>query len=101
VSSPQPDKCYYYAESLTPEALEQPSGRHSIACRATVSSDGKTGVEMEALTAVSVSMLTVWDMLKAVAEKLVGFSFLTKQVVAPATFVGAQIRHRMGICCEV
>jgi molybdenum cofactor biosynthesis protein MoaC len=55
--------------TLTPEAPEQPSGRHSIACRATVSSEGKTGVEMEALTAVSVGLLTVWDMLKAVAGK--------------------------------
>ncbi len=35
---------------------------------ATVSSTGKTGVEMEALTAVSVAALTVYDMAKA-AEK--------------------------------
>ncbi|KAJ7675337.1 hypothetical protein B0H17DRAFT_1081052 [Mycena rosella] len=41
--------------------------RYSIVCRATVSCEGKTGVEMEALTAVSVGLLTVWDMLKAVA----------------------------------
>jgi len=41
--------------------------RHSILCTATVSCEGKTGVEMEALTAVSVGLLTVWDMLKAVA----------------------------------
>ncbi|KDR85747.1 hypothetical protein GALMADRAFT_384082 [Galerina marginata CBS 339.88] len=45
------------------------SNRHSILCTATVSCDGKTGVEMEALTAVSVGLLTVWDMLKAVAGK--------------------------------
>lgn len=44
-------------------------GRHSILCKATVSCEGKTGVEMEALTAVSVGLLTVWDMLKAVAGK--------------------------------
>jgi len=43
--------------------------RYSIICRATVSCEGKTGVEMEALTAVSVGLLTVWDMLKAVAGK--------------------------------
>lgn len=43
--------------------------RYSIVCRATVSCEGKTGVEMEALTAVSVGLLTVWDMLKAVAGK--------------------------------
>ncbi|KAI0363626.1 molybdenum cofactor biosynthesis prote [Pilatotrama ljubarskyi] len=42
---------------------------YSIVCRATVSCEGKTGVEMEALTAVSVGLLTVWDMLKAVAGK--------------------------------
>lgn len=41
--------------------------RHSVLCTATVTCEGKTGVEMEALTAVSVSLLTVWDMLKAVA----------------------------------
>lgn len=42
---------------------------YSIICRATVTCEGKTGVEMEALTAVSVGLLTVWDMLKAVAGK--------------------------------
>lgn len=39
----------------------------SILCTATVYCAGQTGVEMEALTAVSVGLLTVWDMLKAVA----------------------------------
>jgi cyclic pyranopterin phosphate synthase len=43
--------------------------RHSVLCKATVTCEGKTGVEMEALTAVSISLLTVWDMLKAVAGK--------------------------------
>lgn len=42
---------------------------YSIRCEATVSCTGKTGVEMEALTAVSVALLNVWDMLKAVAGK--------------------------------
>src|ERR1035437_5043249 len=32
---------------------------------------GKTGVEMEALTAVSVSLLTVYDMCKAVDKKMI------------------------------
>ena len=39
-----------------------------IRIRATVRTTGTTGVEMEALTAVSVAALTVYDMLKA-AEK--------------------------------
>jgi cyclic pyranopterin phosphate synthase len=34
--------------------------------RATVKVNGQTGVEMEALTAVSVACLTVYDMVKAV-----------------------------------
>lgn len=42
---------------------------YSIVCSATVTCEGKTGVEMEALTAVSVSLLTAWDMLKAVAGR--------------------------------
>ena len=42
---------------------------YSVLCVATVTCEGKTGVEMEALTAVSVGLLTVWDMLKVVAGK--------------------------------
>jgi len=37
-----------------------------VEIRATVSCDGKTGVEMEALTAASTAALTVYDMCKAV-----------------------------------
>ena len=35
-------------------------------CTATVETHGQTGVEMEALTAVNVALLTVYDMCKAV-----------------------------------
>ncbi|KAF9055841.1 hypothetical protein BJ165DRAFT_1429038 [Panaeolus papilionaceus] len=52
---------------LTPERLSDQ--RCAIKCIATVACEGKTGVEMEALTAVGVGLLTVWDMLKAVAGK--------------------------------
>ncbi len=38
----------------------------TIRIEATVKVDGKTGVEMEALTAVSVAALTIYDMCKAV-----------------------------------
>lgn len=61
---------------LLPEApcedltdLRRQKGRYSVLCAAVVTCEGKTGVEMEALTAVSVSLLTVWDMLKAVAGR--------------------------------
>src|SRR5438128_2436139 len=39
---------------------------HAIECRATVETVGPTGVEMEALTAVQVTLLTIYDMCKAV-----------------------------------
>ncbi len=42
--------------------------RPGVRIEATVKTTGRTGVEMEALTAVSVAALTVYDMLKA-AEK--------------------------------
>ena len=34
-------------------------------------SEGKTGIEMEALTAVSVAALTIYDMCKAVDKKMI------------------------------
>ncbi|MFO7593265.1 MAG: cyclic pyranopterin monophosphate synthase MoaC [Pseudomonadota bacterium] len=43
--------------------LEQ---EHAIHCTATVQTSGQTGVEMEALTAVQVTLLTIYDMCKAV-----------------------------------
>ena len=41
-----------------------------VAITATVRTTGKTGVEMEALTAVSVAALTVYDMAKAVEKTM-------------------------------
>ena len=38
----------------------------SIECRVTVETIGRTGVEMEALTAVSAGLLTIYDMVKAI-----------------------------------
>lgn len=37
-----------------------------LRCEATVKTTGKTGVEMEAITAVAVALITVYDMAKAV-----------------------------------
>ena len=42
-----------------------------VAAAATVRTDGKTGVEMEALTAVSVALLTIYDMAKAIDKSMV------------------------------
>jgi cyclic pyranopterin phosphate synthase len=41
------------------------SGVASISCTATVETVGPTGVEMEALTAVQITLLTIYDMCKA------------------------------------
>lgn len=40
--------------------------RHIIACQAVAETFGRTGVEMEALTAISIALLTIYDMVKAV-----------------------------------
>ena len=44
--------------------------RHSVEITASVCCDGRTGVEMEALTAVSTAALTVYDMCKAVQKDM-------------------------------
>ena len=51
--------------------LHLDEGRQSVEIQATVSCDGRTGVEMEALTAVSTAALTVYDMCKAVQKDMV------------------------------
>ena len=43
----------------------------AVVIRATVSCSGRTGVEMEALTAVSIAALNVYDMCKAVQKDMV------------------------------
>ncbi len=48
------------------EAQLDPHGRCTITIEATVKTTGNTGVEMEAMTAVSVAALTIYDMCKAV-----------------------------------
>ena len=42
------------------------SDQHRVHCLATVETQGQTGVEMEALTAVQIALLTIYDMCKAV-----------------------------------
>lgn len=52
-------------------SLELDEGRRSVEIRASVTCGGRTGVEMEALTAASVAALTVYDMCKAVQRDMV------------------------------
>ena len=44
---------------------------HAVQCTARVETHGPTGVEMEALTAVQVGLLTIYDMCKAVDRGMV------------------------------
>jgi cyclic pyranopterin phosphate synthase len=55
--------------TLTPNALSQRQGEIEIRTR--VECVGKTGVEMEALTAASVAALTIYDMAKAIDRGMV------------------------------
>jgi cyclic pyranopterin monophosphate synthase len=50
------------------QLVESPASVH---CTATVEVTGKTGVEMEALTAVQVGLLTIYDMCKAADRGMV------------------------------
>jgi cyclic pyranopterin phosphate synthase len=52
--------------AFEPQPAPNPEGLAAIEIRATVRTSSKTGVEMEALTAVSVAGLTIYDMCKAV-----------------------------------
>jgi cyclic pyranopterin monophosphate synthase len=57
--------------ALTKVNVELAIDGNSVICTATVQCDGKTGVEMEALTAVQVGLLTIYDMCKAVDRGMV------------------------------
>ena len=51
-------------------SLEPDEARGAVDITATVRTTAKTGVEMEALTAVSVAALTVYDMAKAAQKDM-------------------------------
>jgi cyclic pyranopterin phosphate synthase len=46
-------------------------GRNGVTVTALAKCTGRTGIEMEALTAVSIALLTVYDMCKAIDKKMV------------------------------
>ncbi|VAW78641.1 Cyclic pyranopterin monophosphate synthase accessory protein [hydrothermal vent metagenome] len=58
--------CHPLALTRVEVDLETHDKPASVYCRATVETRGQTGVEMEALTAVQIALLTVYDMCKAV-----------------------------------
>jgi cyclic pyranopterin phosphate synthase len=60
--------CHPLALTRVAVEFELDAADSAVICRATVETTGQTGVEMEALTAVQVGLLTIYDMCKA-AEK--------------------------------
>lgn len=65
---------------LTRVSIELTVEDAGVSATATVGTDGRTGVEMEALTAVSVALLTIYDMAKAIdrAMTIEGVRLLAK-----------------------
>ena len=64
----------------------------SILVTATVQCEGKTGVEMEALTAVSIACLTIYDMIKAMQRdaEITGIRLLEKSGGKSGHYVAAK-----------
>ena len=63
--------CHPLALTRVAVEFEIDAAANSVQCRAQVETVGKTGVEMEALTAVQVGLLTIYDMCKAVDRGMV------------------------------
>ena len=63
--------CHPLALTKVSVEFELDNKNASIHCRATVGTSGQTGVEMEALTAVQIALLTIYDMCKAVDKGMI------------------------------
>jgi cyclic pyranopterin phosphate synthase len=66
---------------LTKASVDFAFEEDAIRVTATAATDGKTGVEMEALTATSTALLTIYDMAKAIDKAMVidGVCLMEKQ----------------------
>lgn len=69
----------YDANTLVPQQILKNAPHGGVLVTATVSCEGKTGVEMEALTAANVAGLAMYDMLKGVDK---GMSLREGRVLA-------------------
>jgi len=83
--------CHPLALTRVALAFEADAARCAITCQATVETVGPTGVEMEALTAVQVALLTIYDMCKAVDRGMVitGVRVMEKHGGKSGSFVNA------------
>ncbi len=82
--------CHPLMISKVTVELEPDIVSNSIEVSATVKVEGKTGVEMEALTACSVACLTLYDMCKAVDRgmRITDLRLVEKSGGKSGTFVG-------------
>ena len=73
--------CHPLALSHVDIQLNVDAENNAVKCIATVETSGKTGVEMEALTAVQISLLTIYDMCKAMDRGMTmdNIALLSKQ----------------------
>lgn len=62
--------CHPLALTRVAVAFNADAATHTVQVEVTAQTIGKTGVEMEALTGVSVGLLTIYDMLKAVDKTM-------------------------------
>lgn len=63
--------CHPLALTHVDLQLDVIESENKISCRCTVETEGKTGVEMEALAATQIALLTIYDMCKAVDRGMV------------------------------
>ena len=73
--------CHPLALTRVAVAFRLDDALHRVHIDVTCETNGQTGVEMEALTAVSVGLLTIYDMLKSVDKTLCidGITLLSKK----------------------
>ena len=81
--------CHALPGATVQVSLEPDEELPGVRARAEARVSGQTGVEMEALTAVSVALLTVYDMAKAVDRgmRIGGIRLLEKEGGRSGTFV--------------
>ena len=84
--------CHPIALTRVAVAFEVLTGSSEVVCTATAETVGQTGVEMEALTAVQVALLTIYDMCKAVDRgmTMTGITLLEKHGGKSGSFVARE-----------
>ncbi len=83
--------CHPLALTRVAVDFEVDEAGHAVHCTATVETLGRTGVEMEALTAVQVGLLTIYDMCKAADRgmRMTDVRLLEKHGGKSGTWTGA------------